>query len=156
MAYSELTITVPECFVKYADNEYAKGTYDSRKNCDSLLLEWYTIHKSGENIQAPLNWRHDFIIDGKKVDVKEISTKYFNIKNRQKIQQFKESIEMGQLDCFLYYQTDKPKDRLLKAGDEVTVKFISKLLDASSEISKVKYGDTPYIDLRYRNDINFN
>lgn len=89
-----------------------------RIRCDSLLFEWFLLRS--QIVTKPKNWRHDFIYNDMKIDVKEIHTKYFNVHNG-KLDQYKESVMMGELSHFLFYSSDKP-DRAMIKGDIVTVK----------------------------------
>jgi hypothetical protein len=150
-----IDITVTQDFVDYANNEYNKGSYSSRYNCDALLFE-YHLKKTGR-VQPEENWRHDFIINDMKVDVKEVN-KYFNIGSEQKsgidkLKQFNESIQMGELTHFMYYRSNRPsKPTLMQVGDIIRITPITGYLDADKELRKAKPSlynkDSFYIDCR--------
>lgn len=125
------TIEVTEKFINHA-NFMAESKGWHRHNADALLLE-YTLIKE-KKVQRELNWRHDFIYRGMKIDAKEIQGEYFNIQPG-KTEQYKESIIGGDLTHFLFYQTDRPREGnpLLKAGDRVRITPIA-LCDARKTI----------------------
>lgn len=110
-------IRITDKFVKYA-NKASREIRISRSNADALLYEWLLI--TSRIVERPENWRHDFIYDGMKIDVKELSGKYFNIQT-EKYDQYKESIVTGELTHLLFYTTTRPRDRLLKEGDVVDI-----------------------------------
>lgn len=127
-------IEVTQEFINYRDNEIAKGTYNrynDYKNCDYLLLEWYLIDK--HLVDRPIHrWRHDFIIDGKKIDAKYISSKWFNIPTERGLKQLEESIIQNELDSFLFYTCDA-LSRKYVVGDVIKHKLID-IVDARSAL----------------------
>lgn len=114
-------IRVTEKFLDYSNDLRMKLNWKGT-NSDALLFEWYLIESGFA--QKPLNWRHDFIYDGMKIDVKEIQSQYFSIQVGKKAQ-YKESIIMGELTHFLFYTTDRDWDIPLQENDIVEVKPIS-------------------------------
>ena len=73
------------------------------KNCDYLLLEWWLKKYKLVNENSH-EWRHDFIIKGLgKIDVKWIKSIWFNVKENKTRLRLKKSIELKELDYFLFY-----------------------------------------------------
>jgi len=119
-------IEVTQEFINFRDGEIAKGTYNPNndyKNCDYLLLEWWLKKHQYVNENSH-EWRHDFIIKGLgKIDVKWISSKYFNIKEAKSKNQLIESINIGELDYFLFYTHPKIERKYI-IGDILSHKYI--------------------------------
>jgi len=123
-------IEVTQDFCDYRDNEFNKGSYYRRKNCDYLLLEWWLVDK--KLVSPPLSWRHDFILKLQPphlVDCKRMATDNFNIKNAKTRYNLESSIKGNQLTHFLLYNTKDPRGSgdkdLLRPGDIVPHKFIN-------------------------------
>jgi len=118
-----IQIEVEEAFVRHAQHMFLSGGWRRRENADALLFEWEL--ERNKIVQRPLNWRHDFIYNGMKVDAKEVNGKWFNIHplkyNQTKLEQYKESINIGDLTHFLFYFSDRDDTVVLKAGDIVTI-----------------------------------
>jgi len=115
-------ITVQQNFCNHSRKMVQKHGW-KQFNGDALLFEWEL--KNRGNVQKEHNWRHDFIYNNMKIDVKELGPKFFNIHRlfgrQTKMDQYRESIVTGQLTHFLFYQSDRPIDRLLKPGDVVNI-----------------------------------
>lgn len=114
-------IEVHQDFVNHAD-KWNKTKGWKRWRCDSLLFEWWL--KNRGIVQKEKNWRHDFIYNGMKIDVKELVGPYFNIHKigrQDKLAQYRESIISKELTHFLFYTTDKEQFTILKPGDIVKV-----------------------------------
>lgn len=129
-------IEVHQDFVNHANNMCKKKGWE-RWRGDSLLYEWWL--KNRGLVKKEKNWRHDFIVDDMKIDVKEIHNQYFNIHsipNHDKIAQYRESIISGELTHFLFYKTDKEQFTILKHGDIVKISPFA-LCDARSVIKSV-------------------
>lgn len=62
-------IRITDKFVKYA-NKASREMRMVRSNTDALLYEWLLINS--HIVERPENWRHDFIYEGMKIDVKEL------------------------------------------------------------------------------------
>ena len=120
-------IEVTQEFIDFRDGEIAKGSYNSKnnyKNCDYLLLEWWLKKYKLVNENSH-EWRHDFIIKGLgKIDVKWIKSIWFNIKENKTLLRLKKSIEMKELDYFLFY-THPEIVRKYVVGDVLSHKFIN-------------------------------
>ena len=114
-------VYIDEKFV-YIAREFEKRLNWKRGNGDALLLEATLIRE--KQVQKPLNWRHDFIYHGMKIDAKEVNSNWFNIQ-RGKTKQYIESITTGNLTHFLFYTSDRDRDRLLVPGDVVTLEPIA-------------------------------
>ncbi len=118
------TITVTKEFVAHADSMWerrgqgGKRIFKSREKCDALLYEHHLLtHKY---VSPPTHLAHDFIWNGWKVDVKEVNGANFNIQ-KGKLQRYIDYVNKGQLALFLFYETDRDINVLLKEGDAVNV-----------------------------------
>jgi hypothetical protein len=139
-----ITITIQEEFCDYA-RKLSESKNWNRLNRDALLFEWYL--KNRGIVKKELNWRHDFIYAGMKIDVKEINSKWFSIQ-KGKLEQYKESIELNMLSHFLFIHTNRDKTRFIKPGENILITPIA-LCDAkkiwklayhnSSDFSKYKH-----------------
>lgn len=89
-----------------------------RLRSDALFLEWYL--KKQKLVQKELNWRHDFIYNNMKIDVKEVNGKWFNI-HHGKMNQYKESIELKELTHFFFYKSSRNNQIPLKVGDNIDI-----------------------------------
>lgn len=99
---------------------------------DALFLE-FTLLKS-KLVKPPLNWKHDFIFEGKKIDAKKIETINFNIKSEAKKKQFVKSILEKELDLFLFYKVNIKYDRPMIVGDKQGFSIIS--LESARQVIK--------------------
>lgn len=135
-------IRITDKFVKHA-HEASREMRISRSNADALLYEWLLI--TSRIVERPENWRHDFIYEGMKIDVKELYGKYFNIQTG-KYDQYKKSIVAGELTHLLFYTTTRPRDRLLKEGDLVDIipLGLCSARDLMRSIVSSKFEDTDY------------
>lgn len=114
-------ITVEQHHLDYIENEFKKNYADKRINCDSLLLEYDLIFKG--LVDKPINYKHDFITNGLKVDVKEID-KWHNI-NDGKLDWMKQCMRSGDVTHYLTYRArGRDKSRLYVCGDKVTIEAI--------------------------------
>ena len=106
------------------DDDGNQPTRHNYKNCDYLLLEWWLKKYKLVNENSH-EWRHDFIIKGLgKIDVKWIKSIWFNIKENKTLLRLKKSIEMKELDYFLFY-THPEIVRKYVVGDVLSHKFIN-------------------------------
>ena len=103
--------------VDYANSKWDEGGYNSRVGVDCELIEhgWIT----DKLVEPTSNWRSDFLDEDRLTDNKEV-VKNFNFSD-WKLDQFIQSIIMGELTHFNFYRTNlvKFKNRkVLKVGDE--------------------------------------
>jgi hypothetical protein len=147
-ALSTRDIIVTQEFVNYADAEFAKG-YSSRKNCDYLLLEHHLL--KNRLVNKPKSWRHDFIIGDNYIDVKWIKSRFLNT-NQKKVDQFKDSVMMGELTHFLFYAL--PEDygydsEIYKPGQIVQHTFLD-FVNARTVLSNLNESNTSGFYYRVR------
>jgi hypothetical protein len=131
-------VTVTNDFIEYRDEAavtYAKDQFTA----DSLLLEYYL--RKRKIMSEPDNKHQDFIIDTPEfrymVDVKEITTDWFNIHNLKWLQM---GVDTHELTHFLFYKTNKSKNRLLISGDKIKFEFL-KFERAPSILFKARPSD---------------
>lgn len=114
--------TVTEDFIQHRDkmkNKFRANGRDEETRlmaADCLGIEYLLLQKN--LVEPPQTIFHDFIYDGARVDVKLITTRYFNIPD-DKVVYYMENIRSGQLTHFAFYKYKENPGRPLKAGDKV-------------------------------------
>lgn len=112
-------ITVEQHHIDYIENEWNKGYASSRKNCDSLLLEYDLIYKG--LVDKPTHIGHDIIKRGFKIDLKEIN-KWHNI---NKLPWLVRCTEDGDVTHYSTYRVKgRDKTRLYICGDELSFEAV--------------------------------
>jgi len=131
---------VTQEFITFRDAEWKKGSYNNELGMDSLFLEW-TLRKHNQ-IDEASSWRNDGILNGFKLDFKEIKPEFrtFGIPSKEKFDQLQESVNSNELNYFVFYNTKRNynKERLMKVGDKVRFIFkgianVQEALDTSKE-----------------------
>lgn len=154
---TKLKIEATRDFCNHSKSEEKKYRWNWHKSGppgDALILEHYLIENN--YVTEPLNWRHDFIYRNNMIDAKEIMGLNFNIHNG-KVAQYIESIKMKQLTHFLFWSSDRPRDRYIEEGEIINLKiegFVSSRSVLKSRLDS-HYGDTEaYVPLGIIRDMN--
>ena len=140
--------TVPLEFIHFRNREWAKGTYKKKLGMDSLFLEWLLLkHDQIEDATSlGQGWESDGILDGFKLDFKEIQNQHrtFGIHTKEKFDQYKNNYDNELLDLVVFYSTRRnyKNPRLLKAGDNVKF-YYRGLIDVQDMLNESKPSHYP-------------
>lgn len=124
------TFTVEPWFVKWGDKQTkAQGGYcDHRKNVDAMLLEQTLIRN--KHVEASTDIRYDFKWNDMFFEVKEISSRGTVSIDKHKVwvdrfgkthSWWGSAVHEGILTHFLFHETTRDKNGVLRAGDKNTV-----------------------------------
>jgi len=130
---NEFKVTITQDFIDHRNAEYAKGTYSTfEPNLNALALEYYLLKEN--KVDAPTHrWANDFVYESKKIDVKKITTQFFNLKSMKKIHQLIECEDNKDLDLLVFYNQLTTRNgavinastELLEVGDKLEFTFIT-------------------------------
>jgi len=143
------TITIDQGFLDFRTEMLEKFNPGAREewkriiHADCLIAEYALI--TGKYVQEPTSIRHDIIYDNAKIDIKFITSKYFNIPEN-KVEWYLQNIKLNELTHFAFYKYDVPADRTLKLGDTVNVTLhdVQPAKKVMNEISVSNYGGYYY------------
>ena len=123
----------------------SNGRSDTQRtmNADCVLLEYYLL--LNKFVDAPNHIGHDFIWNDQKVDLKLITSKYFNVPE-DKVLWYMQNIRSNHLTSFAFYKYEEPPDRPLVVGDIVSFRILDAIsaLDVMNNLKKSHKSDGYY------------
>lgn len=145
-------IIIDEDFIEYRnehkDKFAAAGRTEEKRlmHADCLLIEYTLLDK--KFVLRPENIKHDFIYDNHKVDVKIITTQWFNVP-ADKVAWYMGNIRSRDLTDFAFFKFNEQPMRPLKVGDKVKIKLceVRNAEEVMNEL-KVSQGDGYYYQVK--------
>lgn len=136
------TVKITSDFIEYRDDVRSNFRKDSRDDtyrlihADCLVLEHELLARGYVN--EPTNKLHDFCLQNLSIDLKSITSKYFNLSEQasNKIPWWLKGIKNNLLTHFAFYKMNRPS-RPLKENDMVSFEYI-KAYDAMYVLNNLK------------------